>query len=87
MSEVEALRKRMLLTISNMAEVLGVSRQGYYDWRNGRTIRPAREKEVRVRLKKLLNVMLAHDWPNPAVLDMEPDERFKHLTALLDESE
>ena len=37
--KVEALRKHMLLTTSNMAELLGISRMTYYGWVKGKPVR------------------------------------------------
>ena len=83
--QVEALRKRMLLTTSDMAKLLGVSRQGYYDWRKNNKIRRKREDEVRAKIKLLLSVLVDHQWPTPEVIGMEPPQRLERLEALLEE--
>jgi len=38
-TKVEALRKHMLLTTRDMAELLGVSRMTYYGWVSGKPMR------------------------------------------------
>ena len=45
-SKVEALRRHMLLTTSDMAEVFGVSRMTYYGWVKGKPLRKANEANV-----------------------------------------
>ena len=42
--KVEALRKHMLLTTSNMAELFTISRMTYYGWVKGK---PVRKKKSR----------------------------------------
>ena len=74
--KVEALRKHMLLTTGNMAELLGVSRMTYYGWVKGNKIRKNNDKKVRLTLKELLDVM-TEGWPAPDVIAMEQKYRFQ----------
>ena len=55
--KVEALRKHMLLTTGNMAELLGVSRMTYYGWVKGKPVRKKNEDKVRGILRKLLSIL------------------------------
>ena len=62
--KVEALRRHMLLTTSNMAELLGVSRMTYYGWVKGKPVRKKNDERVRDMLRKLL-VTMENGWPMP----------------------
>lgn len=81
--KVEALRRHMLLTTSNMAELFKVSRMTYYGWVRGNRIRKNNDKKVRGVLKLLLAVM-TDGYPQPDVIAMEQKYRFKRLLELLD---
>lgn len=80
--KVEALRRHMLLTTSNMAEILGVSRMTYYGWVKGKPIRKKNDQNVRGILKQLLATM-TNGWPEPEVIAMEQKYRFKRLLEIL----
>lgn len=81
-TKVEALRKHMLLTTSNMAELLGVSRMTYYGWVKGKSIRKKNDEKVRDTLRELLAVM-SDGWPQPEVIAIEQKERFQRLLEIL----
>jgi DNA-binding XRE family transcriptional regulator len=80
---VENLRRHMLLTRGNMAELFGVSRMTYYSWVKGSPIRKSNEVNVRRVLKQLLHVMSQHNWPTAEVVASEPPERMQRLLSLL----
>jgi DNA-binding transcriptional regulator YiaG len=82
---VEALRKHMLLTTSDMAELLGVSRMTYYGWVKGRALRKSNDAAVRVMLKRLLAVMTDHGWPMPEVIASTQKQRKERLLAILNQ--
>jgi DNA-binding transcriptional regulator YiaG len=82
-SRVEALRKHMLLTTSDMSELLGVSRMTYYGWVKGKPLRESNDKSVRVMLRKLLDVMTQHNWPTPEVIASDQKQRKERLVAVL----
>lgn len=85
-TKVEALRKHMLLTTANMAELLGVSRQAYHGWVHGKSsIRKTHEDKVRVVLKKLLAVMTEHGWPMPEVIAATQERRMERLRELIND--
>jgi DNA-binding transcriptional regulator YiaG len=84
-SRVEALRKHMLLTTSDMSELLGVSRMTYYGWVKGRTLRKANDAVVRAVLKRLLAVMTDHGWPMPEVIASTQKQRKERLLAILNQ--
>jgi len=81
--KIDALRRHMLLTHSQMARLLGVSRVTYYSWR--KVGHPAERSAPRTRaiLKDLLRVMTEHEWPSPAVVAMDPDDRLLELQKLV----
>ena len=81
--KIDALRRHMLLTHTQMARLLGVSRVTYYNWR--KLGHPADGAEARTRaiLKDMLRVMTEHEWPTPAVVAMDQDERLVALQKLV----
>ena len=81
-TKVEALRKHMLLTTGNMAELLGVSRMTYYGWVKGKSIRKKNDEKVRDTLRELLAVM-SEGWPQPEVIAIEQKERFQRLLEIV----
>ncbi len=84
-SRVEALRKHMLLTASDMAELLGVSRMTYYGWVRGKPLRKSSDEAVRAMLKRLLAVMTDHGWPTPEVIASSQKQRKERLLEVLNQ--
>jgi DNA-binding transcriptional regulator YiaG len=84
-SKVEALRKHMLLTTSDMSELLGVSRMTYYGWVRGKPLRKSSDEAVRGMLKRLLAVMTEHHWPMPEIIAADQKQRKERLVALLNQ--
>ena len=82
-AKVEALRKHMLLTTTDMSELLGVSRMTYYGWVKGKTLRKTNDESVRTMLRKLLAVMTEHGWPMPEVIAADQKQRKERLEAIL----
>lgn len=82
-AKVEALRKHMLLTTSDMAELLGASRMTYYGWVKGKAIRKSNDESVRTMLRRLLDVMTHHSWPTPEVIASDQKQRKERLVAIL----
>ena len=85
--KVEALRKHMLLTATQMAKVLGVSRVTYNGWVRGTPIRNKNGEKVRKLLKKMMGVMTEQEWPSPEVIAMSSPQRFDSLIELMKEDE
>lgn len=81
--KVESLRRHMLLNTANMAQLLGVSRVTYYNWIKGKPIRQGNIQQVKDTLRRLLNVMTTHGWPQPFIIAMDPKQRFEKLLELL----
>jgi DNA-binding transcriptional regulator YiaG len=84
-AKVETLRKHMLLTTSDMAELLGVSRMTYYGWVKGKPLRKSNDEVVRSVLKRLLAVMTDHGWPMPEVIAADQKQRKERLLELLNQ--
>ena len=82
-AKVEELRKHMILTNANMAEVIGVSRMTYYSWVKGKPIREKNFKKVQAALRKLLDIMTKYDWPKPSIIALEQSQRFDVLKVIL----
>lgn len=81
--KIDSLRRHMLLTHSQMAELLGVSRVTYYNWRAAGYPAERNIAKIRATLKDMLRVMLDHGWPTPAAVAMDQGERLAALQALL----
>jgi len=82
-AKVETLRRHMLLSVADMAKVLGVSRVTYYNWVKGGVIRPTNLKKLKASLKRLLALVTQNKWPTSNVLAMEAPQRLQHLLELL----
>lgn len=82
-SRVEALRKHMLLTVQDMAELFDVTRATYYGWLRGKPIRKSNSDTVRSVLKRLLRVMTEYEWPMPAVIAATQKQRKAMLLEIL----
>ena len=81
-TKVEALRKHMLLTTGNMAQLLDVSRMTYYGWVKGKAIRKKNDEKVREVLRQML-AMLSEGWPQPEVIALDQKDRFQRLLEIL----
>jgi DNA-binding XRE family transcriptional regulator len=85
-TKVEALRKHMILTTANMAELFQVSRMTYYGWVKGKPIRSKNDEHVRSVLKQLLQ-LISDGWPQPEVIPLAQKDRFQRLLEILQEQE
>jgi DNA-binding transcriptional regulator YiaG len=83
--QIDILRRRMLLTVGDIAHLFGVTRATYYAWRNGTPIRKSNDEAVRVVLRKLLSVVSVHKWPTKDVLAADQKQRREMLIALLNQ--
>ena len=76
----------MLLTTSNMAELLKVSRMTYYGWVKGKPVRKKNDDKVREILRKLLSI-LNDGWPQPEVIALDQKLRFERLLEIFNKNE
>lgn len=81
--KVEALRKHMLLTAGDMAELLGVSRMTYYSWVRGKVPRKTNDGNVRRLLRQMLVLIKDHGWPPPEVIAASQKDRKAKLVEML----
>lgn len=82
-AKVEVLRRHMLLTTSDMAKVLGVSRVTYYSWVRGKQPRMSNLARVKSRIRKMLALLTGQNWPTPDVLELSQPDRVQRLIELL----
>lgn len=82
-AKVEVLRRHMLLSVSDMARVLGVSRVTYYSWVRGKQPRPSNMARTKNRIRKMLALLTEQNWLSNEVLEMSQPERVQHLIELL----
>ena len=73
----------MMLNISQLTQLLGVSRMAYYGWLKGKPISKPSEEKVKKTVKNLLVVMKEYNWPTTVEIVMEPAERFERLKEIL----
>lgn len=80
---IDALRRHMLLTKTQMARLLGISRVTYHAWEKAGG--PSRRSIMYARavLKELLRVMVEHEWPTPTVVAMDQEDRLIELQKLI----
>jgi transcriptional regulator with XRE-family HTH domain len=62
-SQVEALRKHMLLTVNDICELLGVTRMTYYSWLKGTKLKKKNAEKVQQLLCDLVAVAKKYGWP------------------------
>jgi len=84
-SKVEALRRHMLLTTSDMSELLGVSRMTYYGWVKGKPLRKSNDETVRKLLRQMLTMIRDHQWPPPDVIAADQKQRKQRLVEMLNQ--
>jgi ACT domain-containing protein len=82
-ARIDALRKHMLLSKTQMVRLLGVSRVTYYNWRDMGHLPTRGSGYTKKVLREMLRVMVEHEWPTPTVVAMTPDERLEELQRLI----
>jgi len=82
-AQVEEVRRQMLITTSTMAKVFGVSRMTYFKWVKGEPMHKTRIEHTRSCMRKVLAVVMEHNWPTPEVAGLTPKERGERLLALI----
>lgn len=85
--KVELIRERMMLSIADMAQLLGTTRATYYAWIRGGPIRARNEERVKDVLRQLLPLLKENKWPTPEAKRMVSKERLQALLELLEASE
>lgn len=82
-SKIESLRRHMLMTKSQMARLLGVSRVTYYNWEKSGGPSMRNLGHTKAMLKEMLRIMTEYDWPMPSVVAMDQDDRLIELQKLI----
>ena len=82
-AKVEDLRRAMLLTVGNMADYFGVSRETWYNWQRGKPPRPKMLAHCRSKIRLLLWA-LEQGWPTPEVISADQKDRYSKLLALVE---
>jgi len=80
-TNVEALRAHMLLTSSEFAKALDVSRVTYSGWVSGKKMRSSNEEKVKNKLRKMLKMLTeeTEPWPTPQIIAMSGTQRLATL--------
>lgn len=76
---IDELRRTMLLSTRDMAILLGVSRQTYYDWRKQRKVLSKKHHVHTLEVVKMLFEVLNSGWPTPEVRAAQPQLRLEHF--------
>jgi len=80
--DLELLKKRMLLSVTDLASILGTSRMSYYTWLEGGEMWKSNIKKINSKIDKLRNIISKYNWPNN-VLELEQKDRKVKLVELL----
>lgn len=80
---VENLRKSMLITTRDMADLLGVSRMSYYSWLRDKPLSEKSLSRMKPRLRKMLQIVADHGWPRPEEIVMTSKDRAAKLRGLM----
>ena len=83
--KVEVLRRHLMLTTTEMAEVFGVSRITYYNWVNGTPLRAKNLANAKKVIRKLVAVGKEYSWPTEEVRQLDQKQRLQRLLALLEQ--
>jgi len=81
-AQIERVRFNLGLSKEDMSSLLGVSRQTYYNWSHGGSIKEAHR--VLARLTEVANVVRDYDWSSVAATKTTSAQRKHELLALLD---
>ena len=83
--KVEVLRRHLMLTTTEMAEVFGVSRITYYNWVNGTPLRTKNLNNAKKIVRKLVAIVKEYNWPTEEVRQLDQKQRLQRLLALLEQ--
>ena len=83
--KVEVLRRHLMLTTTEIAEVFGVSRITYYNWVNGTPLRAKNLANAKKVIRKLVAAVKEHNWPTEEVRQLDQKQRLQRLLALLEQ--
>jgi DNA-binding XRE family transcriptional regulator len=83
--KIEVLRRHLMLTTTEMAEVFGVSRITYYNWVHGTPLRTKNLNNAKKVIRKLVAIVKQYNWPTEEVRQLGQKQRLQRLLALLEQ--
>jgi DNA-binding XRE family transcriptional regulator len=83
--KVEVLRRHLMLTTTEIAEVFGVSRITYYNWVNGTPLRAKNLANAKKIIRRLVVIVKEYNWPTEEVRQLDQKQRLQRLLALLEQ--
>lgn len=84
-AKIDWMRRRMLLSVGDIAHLFGVTRATYYGWLKGTPLRKSNDEAVRDMLKRLLSLVTDHSWPTPEAMAADQKKRREMVIALLNQ--
>lgn len=81
--KIEVLRRHLMLTTTEMAEIFGVSRITYYNWVNGTPLRTKNLTHAKKVVRKLIAIVKQFNWPTEEVRQLDQKQRLQRLLALM----
>ena len=81
--KIEVLRRHLMLTTTEMAEIFGVSRITYYNWVNGTPLRAKNLANAKKVVRKLIAIVKQFNWPTEEVRQLDQKQRLERLLALM----
>lgn len=81
--KVEVLRRHLMLTTTEMAEVFGVSRITYYNWVHGTPLRTKNLANAKKVIRTLIAIVKQYNWPTEEVRQLDQKQRLERLLALM----
>lgn len=84
MAKVELLRVKMMISVTDMTTLLGITRHTYYGWVKGAEIRRKNAEKIRKVFRALLHLVQVYQWPTPEVISSGQRARSKKLFELIE---
>lgn len=80
---IEQVRRSMLLTMQNMADLLGVSRVTYHNWTKGKPVKHTNAVKAKAVMRKLAAAVTIHGWPTKEAVKAPRTKRYEMLQDIL----
>ena len=84
---VQNMQELLHLDVTHMALLLGISRQSYYDWRDGASPTEKRKQDTGVLMKSALDVIQSGHWPPEDIGSYNMKQRYERISLLMREDE
>lgn len=82
-TKVETLRRHLMLTTTEMAELFSVSRVTYHSWTKGTPLRTKNLANAKKIIRTLVAIVKEHNWPTEEVRQLDQKQRVQRLLALM----